>query len=78
MAIADGEVVVTMDPDMHRNVSDIERFVAEYQRGFHLVFAWRVRRMGVSGIRIALTAFFNTMARFIGGVALPLALGRNP
>ena len=70
VASADGEVVVTMDPDMHRNVADIERFVAEYQRGCHLVFAWRVRRRGVSGIRIALTAVFNTMARFIGGVAL--------
>lgn len=70
VARADGEVVVTMDSDMHRNVADIERFVAEYLRGFHLVFAWRVFRKGVSGIRIALTAVFNFMARLIGGVSL--------
>lgn len=67
---ADGEVVVTMDPDMHRNVADIERFIAEYKRGYHLVFAWRVRRRGVSGTRIALTAVFNAMARIIGGMTL--------
>ena len=44
VAHAAGSVLITMDGDLQNDPADIERFLAEIDRGFDIVVGWRHRR----------------------------------
>lgn len=65
LAIAVGDVVITMDPDMHKNVADIDRFFAEYEAGILLVYGRRISRSDVSLLRRGLSLLYNVLLQFL-------------
>lgn len=64
------DVVVTIDPDMHLNIPDIDAFVVKWREGKQLVYGVRVERTDVSWVRLCLSRGFNTLIRVLFGVPL--------
>lgn len=63
LRLADGDVAITMDPDMFANIDDIQYFIDKYRCGANMVYGWRVSRSGVSVLRRHLTKIFNALAK---------------
>lgn len=61
LAVAAGDVVITLDPDMQENVADIDRFMAEHEAGSLLVYGRRVSRSDVSSLRRGLSQLYNAV-----------------
>ena len=47
---ATGDVVIAMDGDLQDRPEEIPRFVAEYEKGYDVVYAQRVRQEGVAAV----------------------------
>lgn len=58
-----GARVLLMTPDMIANIQDIPAFIEKMEEGFDVVAGWRVSRIGISRVRLALTRLFNVMAK---------------
>lgn len=65
LASAQADAVVTIDPDMHRNISDVDEFIGKWRAGKQLVYGVRVVRTDVSCIRLYLSRGFNIVIRML-------------
>lgn len=71
---ADGDAVVLMDGDLQDTPETIPRFVAEYQRGFDVVYAIRTKRREDWLLRTAYAGFYWLISK-ISDVDLPQGAG---
>jgi glycosyltransferase involved in cell wall biosynthesis len=71
---AGGDAVVLMDGDLQDTPETIPRFVAEFQRGFDVVYAIRTKRKEGWLLRTAYAAFYMLISR-ISDVDLPEGAG---
>jgi glycosyltransferase involved in cell wall biosynthesis len=71
---ATGDVVVTMDGDLQDRPEDIPRFLAEYEKGYDVVYAQRVQRKEARRYRAAYYAFYRLMSR-LSETAVPVDSG---
>lgn len=71
---ADGDAVVLMDADLQDTPETIPRFVAEYERGYDVVYAIRVDRKEGVFLRSCYRLFYWLMAR-LSDTALPEGSG---
>lgn len=62
------DAVITIDPDMHLNISDIDAFIGKWREGKQLVYGVRVLRTDVSWIRLHLSRAFNVVIRVLFNV----------
>ena len=69
-----GDVVVLMDGDLQDRPEEIPRFVAEYDRGYDVVYARRVRRKESWPLRSAYYLFYRMMRR-LSEVEVPVDSG---
>ncbi len=69
-----GDAVVVMDGDLQDTPEIIPQFVEQFERGFDVVYAKRVRRKESWPLRICYFAFYRMMAR-LSDVQLPLDAG---
>lgn len=60
---ASGSSIITIDPDMYRNLDDIDLFLSRQASGSDLVYGARVSRNDVSPARIRLSRAFNFCTR---------------
>lgn len=68
-AIAQGDVVVTMDGDLQDDPDEISRFLAKLDEGYDLVSGWKQRRQDPLG-KTAPSKVFNWTVRRSSGVQL--------
>jgi polyisoprenyl-phosphate glycosyltransferase len=71
---ATGDVVVVMDGDLQDRPEEIPRFVAEYEKGYDVVYAQRVNRKESLPYRVAYFGFYRLMRR-LSDVDLPIDSG---
>jgi dolichol-phosphate mannosyltransferase len=71
---ASGDVVVAMDGDLQDRPEEIPRFVAEYEKGYDVVYAQRVRRKESLPYRAAYFLFYRLM-RALSEVKVPVDSG---
>jgi dolichol-phosphate mannosyltransferase len=69
-----GDVVVAMDGDLQDRPEEIPRFVAEYAKGYDVVYAQRVRRKESLPYRAAYFLFYRLM-RSLSEVKVPVDSG---
>jgi dolichol-phosphate mannosyltransferase len=69
-----GDLVVVMDGDLQDRPEEIPRFVAEYERGYDVVYAIRVARKESRPLRAAYHVFYRLMAR-LSEVTVPVDSG---
>jgi dolichol-phosphate mannosyltransferase len=69
-----GDVVVAMDGDLQDRPEEIPRFVAEYEKGYDVVYAKRVRRKESIPYRGAYFLFYRLMSR-LSEVEVPVDSG---
>jgi dolichol-phosphate mannosyltransferase len=69
-----GDVVVAMDGDLQDRPEEIPRFVAEYEKGYDVVYAQRVRRKESIPYRGAYFLFYRLMSR-LSEVEVPVDSG---
>lgn len=69
-----GDVVIAMDGDLQDRPEEIPRFVAEYEKGYDVVYAQRVNRKESLPYRAAYFAFYRLMRR-LSDVKVPLDSG---
>jgi len=69
-----GDLVVVMDGDLQDGPEEIPRFVAEYDRGYDVVYAQRVRRKESRPKRASYYFFYRLMRR-LSEVAVPVDAG---
>ncbi len=69
-----GDVVVAMDGDLQDRPEEIPRFVAEYEKGYDVVYAQRVRRKESLPYRAAYFLFYRLMRR-LSEVKVPVDSG---
>ena len=58
-----GEAIITIDPDMYKNIMDIPRFINSLEQGSEIVYGRRVQRNGVPFWRKILSFFYNQFVR---------------
>lgn len=58
-----GDLVVVMDGDLQDRPEEIPRLIAEYERGYDVVYAQRVRRKEAAPLRGAYYLFYRLMRR---------------
>ncbi len=58
-----GDVVIAMDGDLQDRPEEIPRFIAEYERGYDVVYAQRVRRKEPVPLRASYFLFYRLMKR---------------
>ena len=58
-----GDLVVVMDGDLQDRPEEIPRFVAEYERGYDVVYAQRTHRKESVPYRVAYFSFYRAMRR---------------
>lgn len=63
LGYASGASIITIDPDMHKNLDDIDLFLSRQASGSDLVYGVRVSRSDVSPARIWLSRIFNFFTR---------------
>lgn len=56
-----GDVVVSIDPDMEKNIADIPRFLLEKDLGARLIYGVRIFRGDVSVLRFFCSRLYNMM-----------------
>ena len=69
-----GDVVVVMDGDLQDRPEEIPRFLAEYDRGYDVVYAQRVDRKESRPLRVSYYVFYRLMRR-LSEVAVPVDSG---
>ena len=69
-----GDLVVVMDGDLQDGPEEIPRFVTEYDRGYDVVYAQRVRRKESRPKRASYYFFYRLMRR-LSEVAVPVDAG---
>ncbi len=69
-----GDVVVAMDGDLQDRPEEIPRFVAEYEKGYDVVYARRIRRKESLPYRAAYFVFYRLM-RGLSEVDVPVDSG---
>jgi dolichol-phosphate mannosyltransferase len=69
-----GDVVVAMDGDLQDRPEEIPRFVAEYEKGYDVVYAQRVNRKESLPYRAAYFGFYRLM-RSLSDVKVPVDSG---
>ena len=69
-----GDVVVTMDGDLQDRPEEIPRLVAEYEKGYDVVYAQRVNRKESLPYRAAYFSFYRLM-RKLSDVKVPVDSG---
>jgi len=69
-----GDLVVVMDGDLQDRPEEIPRFVAEYDRGYDVVYAVRERRKESRPLRAAYYLFYRVMRR-LSEIAVPVDSG---
>jgi len=69
-----GDLVVVMDGDLQDGPEEIPRFVTEYDRGYDVVYAQRVRRKESRPKRASYYLFYRLMRR-LSEVAVPVDAG---
>jgi polyisoprenyl-phosphate glycosyltransferase len=69
-----GDLVVVMDGDLQDRPEEIPRFIAEYDRGYEVVYAVRERRKESRPLRAAYYLFYRLMRR-LSEVAVPVDSG---
>lgn len=69
-----GDVVVVMDGDLQDRPEEIPRFLAEYERGYDVVYAQRVRRKESLPYRVAYFLFYRLLS-WVSEVKLPVDSG---
>ncbi|MDI1302911.1 MAG: glycosyltransferase [bacterium] len=62
-----GDVLVTIDPDMAENLTDIDVFIEHYIHGADVVYGHRVRRDGVSWWRLFFSKIFGYFVLIASG-----------
>jgi dolichol-phosphate mannosyltransferase len=71
---ATGDVVIAMDGDLQDRPEEIPRFIAEYERGYDIVYAQRVNRKESLPYRAAYFLFYRLMRR-LSDVKMPVDSG---
>jgi dolichol-phosphate mannosyltransferase len=71
---ATGDVVVAMDGDLQDRPEEIPRFLAEYEKGYDVVYAQRIRRKESIPYRTAYFLFYRLMRR-LSEVDVPVDSG---
>jgi dolichol-phosphate mannosyltransferase len=61
LEIVTGDVVVVMDGDLQDRPEEIPRFLAEYERGYDVVYAQRTRRKEGIGLRASYFLFYRLL-----------------
>jgi dolichol-phosphate mannosyltransferase len=74
LEVADGDVVIAMDGDLQDRPEEIPRFLAEYEKGFDVVYAQRVKRKETVPYRAAYFLFYRLMHR-LSEVDVPVDSG---
>ena len=69
-----GDVVIAMDGDLQDRPEEIPRFVAEYEKGYDVVYAQRVNRKESLPFRAAYFVFYRLMRR-LSDVDVPVDSG---
>ena len=69
-----GDLVVVMDGDLQDRPEEIPRFVAEYDRGYDVVYGQRVDRKESRALRTSYYLFYRLMRR-LSEVAVPVDSG---
>ena len=69
-----GDVVVAMDGDLQDRPEEIPRFVAEFERGYDVVYAQRTRRKESLPLRASYYVFYRLMRR-LSEVDVPVDSG---
>jgi polyisoprenyl-phosphate glycosyltransferase len=69
-----GDVVVAMDGDLQDRPEEIPRFITEYEKGYDVVYAQRVRRKESMPFRAAYFLFYRLMDR-LSEVTVPVDSG---
>ena len=69
-----GDVVVVMDGDLQDRPEEISRFVAEYEKGYDVVYAQRVRRKESLPLRACYFLFYRLLRR-LSEVNVPVDSG---
>ncbi len=68
-AVAQGDVVITMDGDLQDDPDELPRFLAKLDEGYDLVSGWKQRRQDPLG-KTAPSKLFNWTVRRVSGVPL--------
>jgi len=68
-AVAQGDVIVTMDGDLQDDPKELPRFLAKLDEGYDLVSGWKKRRHDPIG-KTAPSKVFNATVRRVSGVQL--------
>ncbi len=68
-AVAQGDVVITMDGDLQDDPDELPRFLAKLDEGYDLVSGWKQRRQDPLG-KTAPSKLFNWTVRKVSGVPL--------
>jgi dolichol-phosphate mannosyltransferase len=74
LEVADGDVVIAMDGDLQDRPEEIPRFVAEYEKGYDVVYAKRVRRKEPLALRTSYFLFYRLMSR-LSEIEVPVDSG---
>lgn len=69
-----GDVVVVMDGDLQDRPEEIPRLMAEYERGYDVVYAQRVRRKESPALRASYFIFYRMMNR-LSEIEVPVDSG---
>lgn len=69
-SIAKGEILVSIDPDMHGNINDIATMLACHQRGDRLVYTRRRHRHDAGIARRAASRLFNVCLSLVTGTRI--------
>ena len=65
--IANHDVIVFMDGDGQHKAEDIERFIAEYSKGYDMVVGARNAKSQASIARLLANSFYNSLSSWISG-----------
>lgn len=69
-----GDVVIAMDGDLQDRPEEIPRLIAEYEKGYDVVYAQRVGRKESLPFRVAYFLFYRSMSR-LSDVPIPVDAG---
>lgn len=64
--LAAGDVIITMDADLQDDPAEIPGLLAELERGYDLVVAWRKERMDRASKRRSSALFNSVVSRLVG------------
>jgi dolichol-phosphate mannosyltransferase len=74
LEVVTGDVVVAMDGDLQDRPEEIPRFIAEYEKGYDVVYAQRVRRKEPFALRASYFLFYRLMNR-LSEIEVPVDSG---